>query len=372
MTTLITASFIQPILAQEGSRAAVEVIERSLQLSRAVAASWDQTWQMLLEGGDLSLWSAIVTFSVRIAILALIYYVISQANEVMNTQSFSKIIEMFFTPLVVIFLLGGNGYILANIILMIRGVGRSLILDILQLQAGGIRTDEAINQVSTNVLAQQRIRQIFQECASLTGEPLNQCIESKQQEAQTIVDLLGQGSQMEASQNLLDLISDATALGSIQGIFTQVIQSTAVPVLQTLLFALQWAFVNLSEAALLLSALFAPVAVALMLFPVAGSVLSIWFCSFVGILAIQLGYVLLVGFSSAVLVMADERQSAIAAAGDYGFLVFISIFAPYLAVAIGKGGGEQLYHGISQRVAAVAQSAVQVVAVSAKLAAGVF
>lgn len=367
---------LQPLLAQEGSRAAASVIERSLNLTRSVAGSWDRSWEMLTDNSDLSLWSAVVNFSLKVALLALIYYAISQSNNVLNTVSFSKVVEMFVTPIVVVVLLGGNGYLLAQITLILRGVGRSLILDILQLQLGGISMQSAISQVNGNMLATNRIRQVFQECAALTGEPLRVCIDSKQAEAQTIIDALGQTASTTAAQNLLDTIGDALradAGQALQGIFTQVIQSTAVPIVQFWLLALQWAYVNISEAALLLTALFAPIAVVLMLIPIAGSALSIWFTGFVSILAIQLGYVLIVGIGASVLVATDaQNQTAISAAGDYGFLIFISIFAPTLATAIGKGGGQAAYQGISQKAGQVAQAGIQVVASTIKLAAGAF
>jgi hypothetical protein len=370
---------IQFFLAQEGSTAAAQVIEQSLNLSRGISASWDETWQTLLqEPNDFSLWTAIVRFSLTIAVLALIYYAVSQGNDILKTQSFSKIIEMFVTPLVVIFLLGGNGFMLANIILAIRGVGRSLITSILQLQLGGISMEQAINQVINNQFAVQRIRQVFQECATLTGEPLTQCLQSKQAEAQGIVDALSQQSNvpLQAAQALINLFGAVMAVGGgvptmVQGAFSQIIQSRAVPIIQVILLAIQWAFVNMAEAALLLSALFAPIAVAMMLIPLAGNALIIWFCGFVSILGIQLGYVLLVGFMASVLV-ATDAQNAIASAGDYGFLLFIAIFAPWIAYALGKGGGEQLYHGISQRAARLAQAGVQIIASGVKLAAGVF
>jgi hypothetical protein len=358
---------MQWIIAQEGSESAARVIERSLALSRNITASWDDLWTTILQSpNDLSLWTAIVRFSLTIAVLALVYYAVSQADEIFKTQSFSKIVEMFVTPLVVIVLLGGNGYILANIILGIRGVGRSLITSVLQLQLGGLSMQQAIAQVINNQLAVQRIRQIFQECATLTGEPLTQCIESKQAEAQAIVAALGQTGSVQAAQGLIDAIQN-NAGELIQEVFVQIIQATSIAIIQVVLMAIQWAYVNIAEAALLLSALFAPIAVALLLIPLAGNALMIWFCGFVAILGIQLGYVLLVGFVASILVMADaQNQTAISAAGDYGFLIFVAIFAPFVATMIGKGGGEQLYHGISQRAVRLAQAGVQVIAEGVK------
>lgn len=365
------------LLAQEGSQNALKVIVDSLNLSGGVTESWNELWQALLLGAnEQSLWQSIVQFALRIAVLALIYFAIQHGNEVMKTQSFSQVIEMFITPLVVIFLLGGNGQILSRIILVVRGLGRTLIGEVLSKQALGIALDRSIVEVNSNLYAMQRVRQVFQECAALTGQPLTDCITTKQSEAQAIVDGLGTQTPVQAAQaflnNIAAMANPAATLGGvsgsfIQGGFSQVIQDQLVPIIQALLYAIQWAFVNILEAALLLTALFAPIAVALMLLPMAGNALAAWFTGFISLLSIQLGYNLLVGLVALVLVHTD-RQDAVGVAGSFGFLVFLAIFSPALAVQIGRGGGAMLYDSISRYATAMLSTATQFVASGVQLA----
>ncbi|HEY9906341.1 MAG TPA: hypothetical protein V6D18_01880 [Thermosynechococcaceae cyanobacterium] len=378
--------FPLPLLAQEGSQAAARVITDSLSLSNSIVKSWDQIWKLTLDATDgFSFWSSIVRFALGLAVLALIYYFIQNANEIMRTQSFSKVIEMAMAPLVVLFLLGGDGYMLSRIVLLLRGVGRSLIAQVLTLQLAGLPINKSISQINSNLYAMQRIRQVFQECETLTGKSLTDCLNSKQAEAQGIIDQLSQSGPLQAAQGFLSTVLAASGPGQVaqgtrdfssfmQGNFTQIIQDRLIPVIQTLLWAIQWGFVNCLEAALLLTALFSPIAVALMLFPVAGNALSAWFCGFIAILAMQLGYNLLVGLIAVVLTFTDQQTGqagALGSASNFGFLLFISIFSPFLAVAVGRGGGAALYEGISRKAAALAGAAVQVVAQGVKFAVGV-
>lgn len=375
---------LQPLIAQEGSQAAADVVQNALTLSRNVSGSWNGLWASLLtDTSEFSLWSAIVRFALTIAVFALIYYAVSQANNVFNTQSFSKIVEMFVAPIVVVALLGGNGRLLAQIILMIRGVGHDMISQILGLQLAGLSLNNALAEVNGNLMAMQRIRQVFSECAALTGDPLIECLASKQAEAEAIVDALSQqGTQLRSVSAFLATLGDyfrggavgaaaSTGRSFIEGGFTQVIQDTLVPILQVIISAIQIAFANILEAALLLTALFAPIAVVMLLVPAAGNALAIWFTGFLRILAIQLGYTLTVGIFALVLVQTDE-QNVLASAGAFTFLIFIAFFAPALAVMVGNGGGSALYEGISRKAAQAGQAAVQVVAAGIKMGAGFF
>lgn len=369
-------------LAQVGSEGAAKVITDSLQLSSGISRAWDELWQtLLLNPGELSLWGAIVFLALQISVFALIWFALHHGNEILNTQSWGKIIQMFVTPLVVVFLLGGNGNNLARLILLFRGFARDQIAQVLSLQIAGIALDRGIVEVNSNMYATQRVRQVFQECAALSGKDLQNCITAKQPEAQAIIDALGAETPVRAAQGFLQAIGGfitgspiaetplvkVTDGGYIQSNFTQVIQDPLIPIIQGILYAIQWAFVNLLEAALVLTALFAPIAVALMLLPVAGNALSAWMTGFVGIFGIQLGYNILVGLVATVLILTD-RQNAIGAAGNFGFLLFISIFSPFLAVLIGGGGGVALYEGISRKAVQFGQGALQVVSTGVQMA----
>ena len=206
--------FPLPLLAQEGSQAAARVITDSLSLSNSIVKSWDQIWKLTLDATDgFSFWSSIVRFALGLAVLALIYYFIQNANEIMRTQSFSKVIEMAMAPLVVLFLLGGDGYMLSRIVLLLRGVGRSLIAKVLTFQLAGLPINKSISQINSNLYAMQRIRQVFQECETLTGKSLTDCLNSKQAEAQGIIDQLSQSGPLQAAQGFLSTVLAASRPG---------------------------------------------------------------------------------------------------------------------------------------------------------------
>ncbi|MEH2026883.1 hypothetical protein [Nostoc sp.] len=124
-----------------------------------------------------------------------------------------------------------------------------------------------------------------------------------------------------------------------------VFRDTAIPIIRFILYALQWGFVNILEAALLLTALFAPIAVGLSLLPLQGRPIWAWLTGFISLFGVQLGYNILVGLAAVVLV-----KSGAELASDVAFLCFLSIFAPVLAVLIAGGGGMAIYNGISANV----------------------
>jgi hypothetical protein len=179
-------------------------------------------------------------------------------------------------------------------------------------------------------------------------------------EAQQIVDSLTSQDELRIAQdfwnmlgNLLGAAGDISTgllgnmgLSMIDGGFAQVIQDRTLPIIQFILYIMQWAVVNLIEAALLMTALFAPIAVALSLLPLAGRPIFAWLSGFLGILAVQMGYNILVGLMAFVIVNIDNVSEVIS---SMGFLMFSAVFSPYLAYEIGRGGGVALYQGISNR-----------------------
>jgi hypothetical protein len=124
-----------------------------------------------------------------------------------------------------------------------------------------------------------------------------------------------------------------------------VFRDNAVPIIRFILYALQWGFVNILEAALLLTALFAPISLGLSLLPLQGRPIWAWLTGFITLFGIQLGYNIVVGLTAVVLV-----KSGAALVSDVAFLFFLSIFAPGLAILVAGGGGVALYNGISSNV----------------------
>lgn len=365
-----------PLLAQAGSQAAADIIQDALTLAQRTRESWQETWDIALQIDDVSLWGAIVRFSLGISALALIYLAIRQGNEIAKSKSWGALIDMFIFPILTIFVLGGNGRILSAMVLALRGVGYQMIDSILSISLGGVTLLGAIQAVNTNGLLMRRIQQLFQECDTIVGAELTACFQQKTVEAQTIIEQFSGDLDIDRAQAFLNTIvgfvspaSGAAGVvgevtgGVLEGIgdgagvgqafeqaFVQVLQDRIFPIIDALLYAVQWAVVNIMEASLLLTALFAPVAIALSLIPIAGRVIFGWMAGFIAILGVKLGYNILIGLMA--FVMANTDTAGLGeVASDLGFLVFAAIFAPSLALLIGRGGGLALYQGISRQAA---------------------
>jgi hypothetical protein len=157
------------LIAQAGSNAAADVIQKAIELSENTRQSWAETWDFVLAAEPLSLWGAIVKFSFGIAAFALVYLAIQYGSEIAKTKSLGTVIEMFVFPLVVLVLLGGDGRILAGVVLAIRGVAQSFMLGILSTSLGGVTLQKAIEELNHNSLAIARVRQVMSQCDGLVG-----------------------------------------------------------------------------------------------------------------------------------------------------------------------------------------------------------
>jgi hypothetical protein len=173
----------------------------------------------------------------------------------------------------------------------------------------------------------------------------------------------------------LDPASAAARVGSEAGVnaisngidsaFATILQKPLLPLIEAILYTLQWVAVNLSEAALIMTALFAPIALALSLMPIAGQMIFAWLAGFIGILSYQLGYNILVGLIAFVIINMDGTVETL---NGLSFLFFSALGAPWIAFQIGQGGGVALYQGLSRRAAAIVDGVADVVKLVARTA----
>lgn len=358
--------------AQEGSQAASEVIQLSLQLSRETIESWQRIWDAAIDPTTVGLWAGNVTFGASLAAISVIYLSIKYAGELGNTNSWSKIIEMFLWPITVFVFLAGNGRLLAGVVLIVRAIGYDWVSKILEIQLAGVTFEQAIDQVRLNNLSVQRIQQIYGECVNLAGEELNSCWQSKQAEAEEILRQVGASADLSPARNFLDTVLNFTVVGGIrdvgafiEGGFAQVLQDKFMPLIQTILYALQWTFVNALETSLLLTAVSAPIALGLSILPLSGRPIFAWGSAMISLFGAQMGYNILVGIMAVVLVETTGNVAEVAT--DLGFLLFVSVFSPYIALSIARGGGITLYSGISRSSAQITTAATSAVSTVANI-----
>jgi hypothetical protein len=374
-------------LAQAGSSNAIEVLQDALLLSEETRQSWQKTWDFSLAADPTTLWAASVNFALGIAAFGMLYLAIREGNDILKQQSWGKLIEMVTYPFIVVFMLGNNGFILAQMVLVLRGVGQSLLDDILKTSLAGVRMQTAIQNVNLNAITIARIRQVYADCDGLVGAQLTTCFDNAEAEAQGMIDnakATFEGFDAIAATNFLNNVLDLTPLdpasaaarvGSEAGVdaitngidsaFATILQKPILPLIEAILYTLQWVAVNLSEAALIMTALFAPIALALSLMPIAGRMIFAWLAGFIGILSYQLGYNILVGLIAFVII---NMEGTVETLNGLSFLFFSALGAPWIAFQIGQGGGVALYQGLSRRAAAIVDGVADAVKLVARAA----
>ena len=351
MLHLIAQTFTYP---QTGGEAdAFEIVSNSINLARSTSLAWNSLWITILQPLDSGLWIGLVRLGLTLAAGSIIFLTLTSGREIVEKQSWSDLTAIFIWPVVIALFLGSNGNLLSQTVTVARSFGYQQVQKVLQAQLGELTFKNAIAQVTISNIAKQQIENVYSECRSKVGQELIECWESKQAQVQEIVKRAEEQSKgsLEPLRQFANFLIDRTAIGAVKNAVRLttdpggVFRETAIPIIRFILYSLQWAFVNILEAALLLTALFSPIAMGMSLLPLQGRPIWAWATGFFSLFGIQLGYNIIVGLAAVVLV-----KSGAELASDVAFLFFLSIFAPILAVLVAGGGGIALYNGISSNV----------------------
>lgn len=351
------------ILAQTGTQSqGMDLLNNSLELAQQTAKAWEHTWDTVINPTS-QLWQALVDMGRFLAVLSILYLLMTQGKEAIERNSFADLIKMAAVPIVIAMFLGLNGAPLSKVVLAIRGYGHYQVQQVLKLQSTGtISFGQAVGQAAITSAAISQIDALYSQCAKESGVDLAQCWISKQAQAQRVV----QAAEQQAGTTLPDLESHANRLaqaanaqggGQQGGGFTldvgDALKSAIIFILKGLLWAMQWAFVNLLEVSLLLSALMAPVALGLSVMPLATRPIIAWLVGFATVFGIELSYNVVVGLVATIVI-----ESAATTAADMGFLIFITLLAPILAVTLNVAAGAAVFHAMTSTASSIARYAV--------------
>ncbi|MGA9379593.1 MAG: hypothetical protein WBV73_12565 [Phormidium sp.] len=339
-----------PTTGGEGS--ALDIVNESINLAKATSESWNKVWISTIDPIASGLWVGLVSLGIILAAISILFLTLTSGKDIIEKQSWSELAALFIWPIVIMLFLGANGKLLANTVVLTRNFAYKQVQSVLVAQLGELTFRDAIANVTISNIGKQQLENLYSDCRNKVGEELIACWNSKREAAQRIVDeaekqaagsiplralrifaeTLWNNSLPGAAQDAITLINDP---GSV-------FREKAIPIIRFILYSLQWAFVNILEAALLLTALFSPIAMGLSLLPLQGRPIWAWTTGFLSLFGTQLGYNIIVGIAAVVLV-----NSGAELASDVAFLFFISIFAPGLALLIAGGGGIALYNGIA-------------------------
>lgn len=334
---------------------AFEIVNSSVELAKNTAASWNDIWTVVFDPSTAGLWTGLVTLGLTLAAGSIMFLAMTSGKDAMDKGSWSELVTMFVWPLVIALFLANSGNLLSKTVLLIRSFGYQQVQVVLETQLGSLSFKSAIQQVGISSIAKQRIEALYNECKTQSPEQMMQCWKSKEVQVQNIVNEAKTKTNepldgLQKFANMLTGIGNggASAAGGALNFALDpggVFRDALVPVIRAFLYALQWAFVNILEAALILTGLFAPIALGLSLLPFQGRLIWAWLTGFLSLFGIQIGYNIIVGLTATILV-----RSGAELASDLAFTCFLSIFAPGLATLIGRGGGLALYGAISNNV----------------------
>lgn len=314
-------------------------LEQSLQLSQATYASWQQVWNEALNP-ESGLWIGLIKLGLLAAALSIIYLLFSQGKEILDRQSWSELINLFIWPIIIVMFLGNNGTLLSKSVMIVKNVGQAQVQNVLNMQLGEVTFRTATSNIVLADAVKDRIAGIYNECKGLPPGKLQECWTEKQPAVRQILNEAQQKFNISFDIPEIDL-KNLTI--DISGPFLFLVRK--------ILLAMQWAFVNVLEAAFLLTALFSPIAMGLSLLPFQGKPILAWLIGIFSLIGIQLGYNIIVGLCSTVMTTAQNQGQGISISdSDLAFLLFLSIFSPALATVVASGGGIAVYQAISNNV----------------------
>ncbi len=344
---------------------ALDIVTSSINIARATAESWSVAWRDALDSQDGGLWTGIVALSRILLAMSLLYLAVRDGSEILQKQSWTDLARLFVWPLVIIFFLTNNAQLLSSMVRGLRAIGYAQTQAVLNFQLGELAFRDALSRQGLTAAGREELQNLYAECQGLVGEELLTCWSEKQPAAEAIVQraesLAGTSlaalRQFQAALNRINPVV-TTVGGTLGGIITgqgleaaagnavsSALRDNLMPVIRAILYGLQWMVNNLLEAALLLTALFSPIAMSLSLLPFQGRPIIAWLIGFITLFGVQVGYNIVVG-----LVATRVVESGAELASDLGFSMLLAIGAPALALLISGGGGIAVYRGLSSTV----------------------
>lgn len=353
-------------LLQAGAQEGADILSSSIELSRETAESWNQAWVELFQDGESGLWIGVVRLGTILGALSILYLAVKDGSQIIEKGSWLELARLFVWPLVIVFFLANNAALLAGTIGITRAIASEQVSSVLDYQLGNLTFRDAMSRQGISEAAEAQLINLYSDCMGLPPEEQLECRAERAEEAEAILDAAEQQANIElaplrAAVGLFRTVNPALDLGLTAAELPTLIENDLLRLVRTILYALQWMVVNLLEAALLLTALFAPVAMGLSLLPFQGRMIFAWLVGFISLFGVQFGYNLVVG-----LVANRIGETSVSTINDIGFALLLAIGAPVLAGIIAKGGGVAAYSGLQGTVSRINAAAVGIAAFGAR------
>ena len=357
------------LLAADG---ATRMMETAVKVNQDAIKSWDDKWNNIF---DTQLFAIIVYMSIFAGIAAICVWVTKEIEGLDNGQPlFTK---SFYTNLAwslfIMAMLVPGGNRLEALVQGIHSFGQQFNQQALEFQLNDIALEDSIRATVGRGTLQTDIQAQANQCTGLIGERQFACLGNAHQQVKQMITAyqdeylvglpqpfhefeqsLGENIAPENAADIVDGQRGTLARvrdgliqgqndslpgvggGGLRGALLGALGGTIQALTQALLFAAQWAFVNLLELAMLLTAMVSPFALALSFLPGKGRPIIAWVIAYMSMVMVQFYYNIMIGIMANVVLNSNAYDIN-------GFLIVMAILGPVLAMKLAQGGGMAVF-----------------------------
>ena len=373
---------------------ATKIMQDAVNVNQDAIASWDDKWLNLF---DSQLFNIIIYMSTFAGVAAITVWMVEElrdfdTGDLLFRRSFY--VNLFWAIFVMAMLVP-NGNRLAALVQGLHSFGQQFNQQALEFQLNDIALEDAIRATVARGTLQADISAQAVQCEGLVGERQFACLGNAHQQvkemiaayqAEYLVDVpqglkaveTGLGAKL-APENGADILNGEGANlsrirnaaiegqadglpgagnGGFRGALLGALGSTVQALTQGILLAMQWAFVNLLELAMLLTALVSPFALALSFLPGKGRPIIAWAIAYISMVMVQFYYNIMIGIMANVVLNSNAYDIN-------GFLIIMAIFGPVLAMKLAQGGGMAVFDVLTSGTVGLALASAGMAAKSA-------
>jgi hypothetical protein len=239
----------------------------------------------------------------------------------------------------------GDGSILSSLTLSVRNF-----INTVNEQVISTADAEQVYQQALNMsVAEEVAGSLLRPCQSLTGEQQSQCLTKASEKTDNLWreyrNLYGNKPWIVRLETQVNQIRFGT--GNIsETTFSALLGNTVQTSIKNFLISLQYAFQNLIEATMLLTAALGPLAVGGSLLPIAGKPIFVWLTGFLSAGIAKISFNIIAVLTAAVIVN-GPAQDPNANPDLMWFMIFLGVLAPLLSLILAGLGGLAVFSGIS-------------------------
>jgi len=314
-----------------------KIIDNALMMHNTFKTEIDEMWIDTFNGG---VYSALVKFAISITVIGILFFTLKLTKQWLENDLNYESIQSWIIAFLVCILLTNNGDFLKDVVFGLRSISNQVSQNFLNSVRVDVSLSSAIKSVSISQAVKTKITAEIKKCESYV-DPLEKekCLKAVAKEVEKMPKdpELTKNDQSWLDNFINDPLKTAYDVGS--GIFQAATRNVIIGILYQMGLAIQ----ILSELALLLTGLIAPIPVAFTLIPGNFQTIFKWIVAFFSIGMFKLYYNTIVGLTA--VLMLDSNWI-----GDITYGLIIALMSPLLAGALAVGGGLAVMNSSTQGV----------------------